>query len=63
MKRIDELNTGELEELREQLNKPITAEYRESFWSKTYHNETIGNPHKKAHYLLDKQFRSYHGLR
>lgn len=40
-KRIDQLTKEQQENLLSEFRKPMTDEYRKSFWDKIHHNENI----------------------
>lgn len=62
MPTIDKMSEGQLAQLRTDLNKPMTGEYKNNFCAKKYHNENILNKNRKRHYYEDAEFCKYYNI-
>ena len=62
MKRVDQMNERERAELLKQYNKPMTNEYRENFWQKTYDNENLLTEKYGRPFHRDAEFMKRQGI-
>ena len=60
--RFDKLTKSELDDLKIQLNQPMTEKYKDNFWQKTYINENLLNDNMCKHWSEDIEFCKCHGM-